>query len=207
MGVRNAGLTNVEIGTGRSPSAPGPEPHLAVTEKGILFICCLLDFHFCLCPSEPFPRRAILCCCYPSEVGEGWRPEDAIENLKRSLHTALCGVVASLPVGKPWGWSPPGCPVAFVCVQLSAPVHQPEWAHSRAFMRLGDPGRLDTISLEGRCGPAPENAPAPPASRSPRLFGRVSPGVSPEGYAGRPLGAHSFSALGALAGRGGNTLQ
>lgn len=67
--------------------------------------------------------------------------------LKRGdVFTLLFVVLASLPVGKRRGWSPPGCPVAFVCVQLSAPVHQPEWAHSRAFMRRGDPGRLDTIS-------------------------------------------------------------
>lgn len=67
-------------------------------------------------------------------------------NTERILHTVLSGGMASLPVGKPQGWSPPGCPVAFVCVQLSTPVHQPEWAHSGPFMRLADPGRLDTIS-------------------------------------------------------------
>lgn len=71
-------------------------------------------------------------------------------NIQGSLHTALGDGTASLPVRKPQGWSPPDCPVAFVYALLSAPpVHQPEWAHSGAFMRLGDPGRLDTIRWEG----------------------------------------------------------
>ena len=51
MGVRNAALTNVQDRHTEAPfSDSGPEPYLAMKEKGILFICCLLDFRFYLYP-------------------------------------------------------------------------------------------------------------------------------------------------------------
>lgn len=133
-------------GARRRPTAPLAQSPISLVKKSLL---CSLVVRWIFI--SDFSDRCLLCVVPSSiavEVGGGWYAVGAQRmplKTQRRLHTALCGVTASLPVGKPLG-SPPGCPVAFVCVQLSAPVHQPEWAHSRAFMRLRDPGRLDTIS-------------------------------------------------------------
>lgn len=113
--------------------------------------------------SRPSTCSATVCFCYPLWGGGacGGHPEDATESAEKSSWPFVAGRPPSRGQTRA---AAPGCPVAFVCAQLSAPVHQPEWAHSGAFMRLGDPGRLDTTAERGT---AHENAPARPASRSP----------------------------------------
>lgn len=107
-------------------STPGPEPRLARSEKRTLLICCLLDFHFSLYPSQPSPPSAILCCLQ----GLGWRgwgrclatdTQRMPLKTQRCLHTALCGGMASLPVGKPLGLEPSRLPNGFcVCAAFSS---------------------------------------------------------------------------------------
>lgn len=113
----------------------------------LLFISCLLGFSGLSLISLSLYVGSSFAAVTLLEWGVMYsgRPEDAIENAEESSHCSLwCDGLPSR--GQTLGLEPSGCPVAFVCVQLSAPVHQPEWAHSGAFMRLGDPGCLDTIS-------------------------------------------------------------
>lgn len=176
-------LTDVHDGHTEAPfSTFGSYPHPALKEKGILlFICWILIS--ASSPLKASPFSAILCCSYHHRGWEwGWGcctvgGQGCRWRVEKSSQCSLWKD-ASLPVDKPRGWSPPGCPVAFVCVQLSAPVHQAERAHSGAFMRLWDPGRLDTISWEGRCEPCTWEC---AHSACLQLFGGAQgPGVSPE---------------------------
>lgn len=92
VGVRNAALTKVHGRREEAPySPPGPEPHLTSKEKPPVFICCLLDFHFCLQRSLPSLRSSAVLCCRRGGVVVvcGWRPEDAIENAETSSHCSL----------------------------------------------------------------------------------------------------------------------
>lgn len=115
-------------------------------------------------------------------MAAGWWGS-VIENPRRRLHTALCGRVASLPVGKAQAGALPAaqwllCARGFqlLSIRLNGPIQ----GHSCASETLA----ARTQSAE-RALWAPhrhENVPALPASRNPRLFaGASGTGGSPEG--------------------------
>ena len=103
-------------------------------------------------------------------------------NTQRSLHTALCGGTAPLPVGEPRAGALPAaqcllcvCSFQLLSISLNGPIQ----GHSCA---SETPAAWTQSAERGVAGPAHENVPARPASRSPRLFGGARGlGVSPEG--------------------------
>lgn len=118
---------NVRGGTQRRPSAQACISHL---ERRLL--ACLLDVNFCSFFTER-PRPLV------ATVGGGalfcsWRlvcvwGGDVIENRQRRLHTALCGRVASLPVGKAQAGALPAaqwllcaCSFQLLSIRLNGPI-------------------------------------------------------------------------------------
>lgn len=169
-------LTNVQDGLAKASFSTGP--HLETHLKERCLLACLLDVNFCsfsLDCSRPLVAivgvGALLCSW---RLGRG-----VIENPQRRLHTALCGRVASLPVGKVQAGALPAaqwllcaCSFQLLSIRLNGPIQ----GHSCASETLAARTQSAERALRAR-----QNMPVLPASRNPQLFrGACGTGGSPQ---------------------------